>query len=84
MGDGVCCIKVWIGVFSSLLFSSVHYIGSMSERESVALVRSLMGDAFDQNTALSYARSAQGSPFYVAQLVHGAPADAATPSPAGG
>jgi hypothetical protein len=54
-------------------------IGPLSKGEAHALAKALMGDEYDPKTAENYASGAEGSPFYVGQLVHGAGAEAATP-----
>ncbi|PRP93822.1 Serine/threonine-protein kinase PknL [Enhygromyxa salina] len=54
-------------------------IGPLADDEAHALAKALMGDSYDSATADSYARGAEGSPFYVAQMVHGASTEGATP-----
>ena len=53
-------------------------VGALSSGEAHALVRALMGDEYDRDTADRYAAGSGGSPFYVGQLVHGAGTEATT------
>jgi predicted Ser/Thr protein kinase/tetratricopeptide (TPR) repeat protein len=47
-------------------------VGPLSNNEAHALARSLMGDAYELETAERYASGAAGSPFYIGELVRGA------------
>jgi hypothetical protein len=47
-------------------------IGPLSREQARELARALMGDEFDPVKADAYAVGAEGSPFYVEQMVHGA------------
>lgn len=55
------------------------FVGPMPEAEARQLAIALMGDAHDEARADVYAAGAEGSPFYVAQMVHGATAEGASP-----
>jgi serine/threonine protein kinase len=48
------------------------HIGPLSREQASELARALMGDEFDAAKADAYAVGAEGSPFYVEQMVHGA------------
>jgi hypothetical protein len=57
-------------------------VGPLERNEAHALARALMGDEYDAETAERYAAGAEGSPFYVGQMVHslhGADPASATP-----
>jgi hypothetical protein len=45
-------------------------VGPLTSGEAHALVRALMGDEYDRDTAERYAIGSGGNPFYVGQLVH--------------
>ena len=54
-------------------------VGPMPEAESRELALVLMGDEHDADRAAAYAAGAEGSPFYVGQMVRGAASEEATP-----